>query len=316
MKLRIDPDFAAVCPPTSDGEHRELEKSILKYGVRDPILHWNGVIVDGMTRYAICQKHGLQFPHKAMQFESRQHAMAWIAANQIGRRNATRQQIKYMWGKYLEGDANFDLPETVEKPAGSAARQAVKFAKEVDRLAPELKKNVLGPKPTITDRDVVDLSTMGRNQQKKTVATPKTRRKKSKEQRRKTTVKVRVKKEVTVEAPPPKKPVVVEKPKDEVPLHPPHLNFVAEDQFIQNAVDALNNIAFGVKKRMNDERGMWLSAGLIMEACERALHALEASKFYAHCPECNGKKGGCDECRCSGWVPKFRYDEIQGLNSE
>ena len=44
-------------------------------------------LIDGHNRYAICQKHGIEFDTKPMQFEDEDAAMVWIIRNQFGRRN-------------------------------------------------------------------------------------------------------------------------------------------------------------------------------------------------------------------------------------
>lgn len=86
-ELQIDEEFKNLIPPQSDDEHKRLEREILKDGVKEPIEVWNGVIVDGHNRYAICQKHAIEYENRERQFESRDAAKIWIIENQFGRRN-------------------------------------------------------------------------------------------------------------------------------------------------------------------------------------------------------------------------------------
>lgn len=86
-ELQIDEEFRNLIPPLSADEFSRLEKSILAEGVREPIITWNGVIVDGHNRYAICQKHAIEYENRERQFESRDAAKIWIIENQFGRRN-------------------------------------------------------------------------------------------------------------------------------------------------------------------------------------------------------------------------------------
>ena len=86
-ELQIDEEFKNLIPPLSADEFSRLEKSILAEGVREPIITWNGVIVDGHNRYAICQKHAIEYQNRERQFESRDAAKIWIIENQFGRRN-------------------------------------------------------------------------------------------------------------------------------------------------------------------------------------------------------------------------------------
>lgn len=87
-ELQIDEEFKNLLPPLSEDEFAGLEKRILEDGcVTTPIDVWNGVIVDGHNRYAICQKHALVCPTRERKFDSRDAAKIWIYNNQKSRRN-------------------------------------------------------------------------------------------------------------------------------------------------------------------------------------------------------------------------------------
>ena len=86
-ELTIDPEFRDLIPPIGDDELKGLERGILLDGCLDPLKLWNGAIVDGHNRYAICQKHGLAFKTTDMHFTNRDDAKVWILRNQMGRRN-------------------------------------------------------------------------------------------------------------------------------------------------------------------------------------------------------------------------------------
>ena len=87
--LSIDDGFRSLIPPLTDDEYRRLEASIIAEGVRDPIITWNGTIVDGHNRYRICQEHGIAFKTAEIVFGSKDAAKIWIIENQFGRRNLT-----------------------------------------------------------------------------------------------------------------------------------------------------------------------------------------------------------------------------------
>jgi phage N-6-adenine-methyltransferase len=90
MDVRIDEEFKALIPPLSPEERAQLEESILEEGVRDPIIVWQGVIVDGHNRHDIATKHGISFDVVSREFEDRTDAMVWMVDNQRGRRNLTK----------------------------------------------------------------------------------------------------------------------------------------------------------------------------------------------------------------------------------
>lgn len=90
--LTVDDDFRSLIPPLSDDEYMRLERSIIAEGVRDPIITWQGTIVDGHNRYRICQEHGIAFKTAEIVFGSKDAAKIWIIENQFGRRNLNSYQ--------------------------------------------------------------------------------------------------------------------------------------------------------------------------------------------------------------------------------
>lgn len=91
-QLAIDEELRSLIPALSLAERSMLESSILSEGCRDPIMVWDGVIVDGHNRYAICTAHGLPFKTLPIIFADKLDAMIWIRRNQVSRRNLTDDQ--------------------------------------------------------------------------------------------------------------------------------------------------------------------------------------------------------------------------------
>ena len=61
---------------------------------------WGNTLVDGHNRYAILQKHPeICFSTMPLRFANREEALAWICKNQLGRRNLTPEQKKFLVGK-------------------------------------------------------------------------------------------------------------------------------------------------------------------------------------------------------------------------
>ena len=104
--LTIDPEFASKIPPLREEEMKQLEENILADGVViNPLIVWNGVIVDGHNRYHILQKHPeIQFTTYEKKFPDRYAAISWICKNQLGRRNLTPQQFKYLIGQQYDAE--------------------------------------------------------------------------------------------------------------------------------------------------------------------------------------------------------------------
>ena len=91
-ELKIKESFRTVIPSLASEEYALLEQSIIVDGCRNAILTWNGFIIDGHNRYAICQKHRLNYDTEEIDFDTEQDAVVWIINNQLGRRNVTDYQ--------------------------------------------------------------------------------------------------------------------------------------------------------------------------------------------------------------------------------
>ena len=106
MNLRIDKEFAGKIPPLAKEEYEKLEANILADGVViNPLIAWNGIIVDGHNRYRILQAHPeIPFQVHEKAFSDRFEVLAWICRNQLGRRNLTPVQRKYLIGKQYESE--------------------------------------------------------------------------------------------------------------------------------------------------------------------------------------------------------------------
>lgn len=90
--LKVDDEFKNLIQPLTADELEQLEKNIVDDGeVREPLVTWNGVIIDGHNRYAILQKHPeISYKINEVVFFSRNEALVWIINNQLGRRNLNK----------------------------------------------------------------------------------------------------------------------------------------------------------------------------------------------------------------------------------
>ncbi len=166
--LKIDPEFRDLLPPLTEETLTKLEASIVKDGCLDSIKTWQGIIVDGHNRYAICTKRKIGFDTTELDFPDRDAAMDWIDDNQLQRRNLTPDEFRLALGRqYLRmkqrhggqtsekgmGNNYPSPPRTSEQLAAKhgvsekTVRTAGKFAEEVE-ANPELKKAVAERKPT------------------------------------------------------------------------------------------------------------------------------------------------------------------------
>lgn len=104
--LKIDPEFQGKIQPLNFEEEQQLEQNILHEGrLLNPIIIWNGFILDGHTRYRILRKHPLiAYQIQEIELDNRYAALSWICQNQLGRRNLDPERKKFLMGKLYESE--------------------------------------------------------------------------------------------------------------------------------------------------------------------------------------------------------------------
>ena len=81
QKLTIHPELKSFQVPPPRSYIKQLKESILRNGCITPILVWNGTVIDGHRRYAICKKHKIPFKTIEADFKSIEDAKLWIYEN-------------------------------------------------------------------------------------------------------------------------------------------------------------------------------------------------------------------------------------------
>ena len=194
MELVIDPEFADKIPPLTGEEYRLLEENILADGkIISPLITWNGIIVDGHNRYRILQAHP-EIPYETMEMEfpDRYAVIVWICRNQLGRRNLTDEQKKFLTGKRYEAEkkqnqwrgnqyVSSDEEESglgEKRPSQNTERTSAIIAKEIgkgeryvrdaeiyangveaaDEVTPGIKNEILSGKLKCKDKDVMAIA--------------------------------------------------------------------------------------------------------------------------------------------------------------
>lgn len=106
--IKINPEFEKLIPPLTDEEFDFLKKDILSAGeIYMPIFVWNGFIVDGHHRFKVLAEHKyIKFRIIEKDFENQNEVISWICNNQLGRRNLTSENRKYLIGKRYEIEKN------------------------------------------------------------------------------------------------------------------------------------------------------------------------------------------------------------------
>ena len=136
--LKIDIELENLLPRLDEEKYKLLEEDIKKNGCINPIIVWNGIIVDGHHRYKICQANNISFKTKEMQFDNKQEAMIWAWTTQKARRNVddgTLFKIAEKFRPYYEQKAKENMLATQNNNKASAFQKSEKQVNTTKELA-------------------------------------------------------------------------------------------------------------------------------------------------------------------------------------
>lgn len=143
QNLKIDPEFQSKIPPLTAEERSQLEANILEEGrLLNPLIVWKGIIVDGHNRFEILKEHPeIEYTVLEKEFAGREEAIVWICKNQLGRRNLTPEQRRYLVGKQYEAEkkASYNRGNQYTTPDKSGCSQIGNSQNQrtCDRIAQE-----------------------------------------------------------------------------------------------------------------------------------------------------------------------------------
>jgi len=165
--MQILQELEALIPPLTTEEYKQLERNILEEGIRDPLVTWNGILVDGHNRYRIAQEFDIDFVTVEKEFADMNAVKEWMINNQFGRRNLNKYQrsflallledvynekakkkMKLSEGKGMQKSADLKQPEfIVRKELGKVANvshDTISKVKKIESVAsPEIKAKLI-----------------------------------------------------------------------------------------------------------------------------------------------------------------------------
>ncbi|MES2102599.1 MAG: hypothetical protein V4634_01160 [Pseudomonadota bacterium] len=138
MNIVINEELRAYIDPLTANEYAALERSILAEGCRDALVLWGDMLIDGHNRYAICQKHGVEF--KTVQnakFNTIDDVQLWMIDNHLARRSVTDFQrgVLALRKKEIIAARASALQESAPAAPEQASADAAAGAPEPSRLS-------------------------------------------------------------------------------------------------------------------------------------------------------------------------------------
>lgn len=194
MELNINQELKDLIPPLTPAEYEALEKSIRDEGCRDKLIIWGKTIIDGHNRYEICKNYRMDFEVRNINFKDIHEAKKWMIQNQLARRNLTDSQRKYFIGKryeeekkiqgtnnqYIQSEKGQDV--TFQNTAKEIAeennisdrtvRRNADYSKAIDEIKetdPDIVDKFLSEEIKISNKDVVEIAQIPREERKPVV---------------------------------------------------------------------------------------------------------------------------------------------------
>lgn len=175
--------------PLDKDEIEQLKANILANGCQDSLKIWQTtqkvinpdvatneeqfVLIDGHNRYKICTENNVSFAVSIMKFQSLDDVISWMIDLQLGRRNMSPNEIAYYRGlkynqeKKIEKTGNFTLTGKSTKTSQKLAaqyginektiRRDAEFAKGIESLSTELKRDFLNGNIKVSKKDIEEL---------------------------------------------------------------------------------------------------------------------------------------------------------------
>lgn len=163
----VDPVFRDAILPLLPEEKALLEENIIQFGCRDPLVVWEGILLDGHHRFEICSRLNIPFSIVTITLKDRESALDWMDANQLGRRNLTPDAFKLLLGRrynrvkkahggdrkssaqiepLIDGEKTADRLAVEHGVSAATVKRAGAFAAEVEK-SPEIQQAIADRQP-------------------------------------------------------------------------------------------------------------------------------------------------------------------------
>lgn len=141
--LKINDHFLDLVPRSSKHEMQILTESIMKNGLREPIvISKNHFILDGHTRFEICQNLGIKPKYRIMRFDSYEEEEEYVVESNMERRHVNNFQKIEIYYKYYDQLKKRVQAERIRDKFGRVTSQKVYGVRSISILAEKLKLSV------------------------------------------------------------------------------------------------------------------------------------------------------------------------------
>jgi N6-adenosine-specific RNA methylase IME4 len=119
--MQILQELESLIPPLSNEEFKQLERNILEEGIREPLITWNDILIDGHNRYRIAEEHDINYETLEKEFEDLNAVKIWMVNNQLGRRNLQ---------DFVRGELYSVIEEIIREKAKESKSEKVSYYRQ------------------------------------------------------------------------------------------------------------------------------------------------------------------------------------------
>lgn len=101
--IKVKEEYLMLVPRPTKEERMALKEDIMLHGQHDPIvINRNGFILDGYTRYEICQELGIEVKYRIQEFETQEEEKRYVINCNVRRRHLNAfQRVGLMYQMYV-----------------------------------------------------------------------------------------------------------------------------------------------------------------------------------------------------------------------
>jgi len=140
--MEVKEEFKKLIPALTAEEFKQLEENCLAEGIREKILTWNGVIIDGHNRFEIATKWNLDYETESKHFKNEEAVKEWMILNQFGRRNLSNYQrsvlaleLESVFSEKAKENISIENKNRSSDSAKLPKRESVDTRKELSKVA-------------------------------------------------------------------------------------------------------------------------------------------------------------------------------------
>jgi hypothetical protein len=334
IQLLLDDRFKKLNDPLSAIATDMLQTEILRDGCLHPLVAWkrddgSHVLIDGYSRHAICEAHGIPYQVEIMRFDSEADAVNWAVELQIGRRNLSSNQQAMLLNRRVEivkggrPRADENIAKSVAESNGVSSRtveRAQEFVKAVQTVSDVAGQAavdaIMGNGAKTSKTDVVALAKLPAQEIKRVAAAVGNGVKlneaiKATNGAVKPAAKGRPHKPAATKITP-KATETEPQPEPTKKTGKGGSIYAANQAEVRSLLAAIREIERRAEDFGNKPEGAYLSLPRLLHDLRSAEAQVSGSKLYDDCPECSGK--GCSRCKNTGAITKAIASQLRQPN--